>query len=104
MSVLWSGRSLASLRLALLRNDSCKTNSGACDPHRGKPRKLPKLSMGWCDFFVCDSLACIPHLAISGSGTNAIGLSLIQLLESCQRVLRLLDISAPPIGLREGGG
>src|ERR1700679_1043932 len=70
--------------------------------HTGaKPRKLPKLSMGWCDFFVCDSLACIPHLAISGSGPNAIGLSLIQLLESCQRVLRLLYISAPPIGLRE---
>lgn len=51
--------------------------------------------------FVRDSLARVTHLAISGSGTDAIGLSLVQLLESCQRILRMLDVSAPLISLRE---
>ena len=55
------------------------------------------------DFFVRHSLTRITHLAISGSGTDPVGLSLIQLLESCQRFLRLLHVSAPLIGLREVG-
>src|ERR1700722_12903269 len=59
--------------------------------------------MRWWRFFVRDSLPRITHLAISGSRTNAIGLSLIQLLESCQRVLCLLHVSVPLIGLREVG-
>lgn len=54
-------------------------------------------------FFVRNSLARITHSAISGSGADAVGLSLIQLLERGQSVLRLLQISVPLIGFREVG-
>ena len=54
-----------------------------------------------CDFFVRNSLPHIAHLAISGSRTDVVSLSLIQLLKSCQRVLRLLDVPVPLVSLRE---
>lgn len=59
---------------------------------------MGRLWMRRCGFLF-DTPACITQLAITGSGTDSVGLLSIELLKSPKRVLRLLNVTMPLISL-----